>query len=70
MGLGFIVIFLLIQFIAILYWLLNYGCCAQMTCAGWVYIFGGRVKKFYVVTKCAKKIHFCLVRGFSNDSQM
>ena len=40
MGLGFIVIFLLIQFIAILYWLLNHGCCAQMTCAGWVYTAG------------------------------
>ena len=46
MGLGFIVIFLLIQFIVILYRLLNHGCCAQMTCAGWVYIFGGRVKNF------------------------
>ena len=40
MGLGFIVIFLLIQFIAILCWLLNHGCCAQMTCAGWVYTAG------------------------------
>ena len=31
-----------------LYWLLyhNHGCCAQMTCAEWVYIFGGRVKNF------------------------
>ena len=31
-----------------LYWLLNHKlvCCAQMTCAGWVYIFGGRVKNF------------------------
>ena len=33
--------FLLIHFIVILYWLLNHGHCAQMTCAGWVYIFGG-----------------------------
>ena len=32
----------------LLYWLLNHKhvCCAQMTCAGWVYIFGGRVKNF------------------------
>ena len=30
----------------LLYWLLNHKrvCCAQRTCAGWVYIFGGRVK--------------------------
>ena len=54
MGWVFIVIPLLIHFYAIvlvtepwlLYWLLNHKhvCCAQMTCAGWVYIFGGRVK--------------------------
>ena len=29
-----------------LYWLLNHVCCAQVTCAGWVYIFRGRVKNF------------------------
>ena len=46
--LGFILIFLLIHFIEILNWIyvrcrcseLNHGCCAQMTCAGWMYIFG------------------------------
>ena len=54
MGLGFIVIFLLIQFIVILYRLLNHGCCAQMTCAGWVYIFGGRVKNLCCNKMCKK----------------
>ena len=29
-------------------------------------IYWGEGKKFYVVTKRVKKIHFCLVWGFSN----
>ena len=38
-----------------------------MACAGRVYLLG-EDKKFYVVTKhVKKKIHFCLVWGFSND---
>ena len=54
-GWVFIVIPLLICFIMILYWLLNHshGCCAHMTCAGWVYILGGG-KKLYVLTKHVK----------------
>ena len=57
-----IMIPLLIHFIMIL---LNHGCCAQMTCAGWVYTAGtttattvyiwGEGKKFYILTKYVKK---------------
>ena len=47
MGWVFIVIPLLICCLKkTLYWLLNHVYCAQVTCAGWVYIFGGRVKIF------------------------
>ena len=47
MGRVFIVIPLLICCLKItLYWLLNHVYCAQVTCAGWVNIFGGRVKNF------------------------
>ena len=46
MGWVFIVIALLICCLKnSLYWSLNHVCCAQKPCAGWVYIFGGRVKK-------------------------
>ena len=54
MGWVFIVIPLLICCLKkTLYWLLNHVYCAQVTCAGWVYIFGGRVK-IYVLTKHVK----------------
>ena len=52
----------------LLYWLLNHKhvCCAQRTCAGWVYIFGGRVKILCSYKMCEKNtILFSL--GFSND---
>ena len=33
-----------------------------------LYLFEGEGKKFYVLTKhVEKKIHFCLLLGFSND---
>ena len=33
--------------------------------AGCIYL--GEGKKYYLLTKCVKKIHFCSVWGFSND---
>ena len=43
----------------LLYWLLNHKrvCCAQRTCAGWVYIFGG-VKMLCCNKTCEKKYIF------------
>ena len=40
--------------------------CTDDMCRLGVYILG-EGKKFYVLTKYVKKIHFCLVWGFSND---
>ena len=58
MGWVFIVIPLLICCLKYtLYWLLKHVCCVQVTCAGWVYIFGGG-KKFYVLTKSVEKYIF------------
>ena len=56
MGWVFIVIPLLIYCLKkTLYWLLNHVYCAQVTCAGWVYIFGGRVKNLCFNKMCEKK---------------
>ena len=40
--------------------------CTGDMCRLGVYIWG-EGKKFYVLTKRVKKIHYCLVWGFSND---
>ena len=46
-----------------LYWLLNYVCCVQVTCAGWVYILGGGVKILSSNKTCVKQNTFLFSLG-------
>ena len=46
-----------------LYWLLKHVCCVQATCAGWVYIFGRRVKILSSNKTCVKQNTFLFSLG-------